>query len=93
VSDLQSYFENEFTTKSDRLIAKFYADRGAGVRFDDAMTRHRQRWWRLRVWYSRHPGADPGDIRYVTPLRPVSLRGRRWTVVDGVAQRWTIRNE
>jgi hypothetical protein len=79
---LRQAFENEFTTKSDRLIERVYADRGAGVSFDDAMERHRDRWWRLRVWYSAHPGADPRDIRFIAPLSPISLRGRWRTAVD-----------
>jgi hypothetical protein len=57
--------EREFTTKSDRLIELFYADRAAGLNFDVAVRLHRKRWWQLRLWYSQHPGADPKDRRFV----------------------------
>jgi hypothetical protein len=68
MSILKDAFERDFDRRSDILVERFYRDRRAGFSFDDAVTRHRERWVRLRVAYSQHPAADRNDIRYVRPL-------------------------
>jgi hypothetical protein len=64
---LKQAFERQFTTKSDRLIEIFYSE-VPHIGRDNAMRRHLERWRRLRLWYTRHPGCDKNSTRYIKPL-------------------------
>jgi hypothetical protein len=64
MSFLQQAFEKDFQTKSNRLTELYFAD-VPHLGSDTAMHRHRERWFALRCEYSRHPGADHSDPRFV----------------------------
>jgi hypothetical protein len=54
-------------TKSDKLIEIYYGE-VPRIGRDNAMRRHLRRWFDLRSWYSRHPGADKKTTHYLAPL-------------------------
>jgi hypothetical protein len=75
MSALHEFRERDFQTRSDGLIALFYRERGLDIGWDRAMQRHRERWRRLRLWYSRHQ-AQTGTP-HTTSRRSPATGGRR----------------